>query len=308
MVGTPFPSGNPQADSRAGFAATMAHLGDLPTAIETLRSALELAPDWAAGWFRLGEYFEMVQYSEGAIEAWQTAQRLDPSDPFGAGLKIDLLRDMPQSKTMPAAFVEMLFDQYAPRFDHALCKTLAYQGPEQLSAALAASGFSHARRALDLGCGTGLMGQALRATCDWLEGCDISQGMLEEAASKEIYDGLDKQDLCQLPAPAAPYDLIVAADVFIYVGALDQILDWCAAALALVAAGVLLGLQPDGLHAEVVISNLPNTVTGGSTVSDVGWKAMRQLAEGELDGDLPSRLHAQPAVSVASGTSSRCTF
>jgi hypothetical protein len=45
-------------------------------------------------------------------------------------------------------------------------------------------------------------------------------------------------------------------------------------ARALVAAGVLLGLQPAGLHAEVVISNLPNTVNGGSTVSDVGWKAM----------------------------------
>jgi hypothetical protein len=45
-------------------------------------------------------------------------------------------------------------------------------------------------------------------------------------------------------------------------------------ARALVAAGVLLGLQPAGLHAEVVISNLPNTVPGGSTVSDVGWKAM----------------------------------
>jgi hypothetical protein len=45
-------------------------------------------------------------------------------------------------------------------------------------------------------------------------------------------------------------------------------------ARALVAAGVLLGLQPAGLRAEVVISNLPNTVTGGSTVSDVLWKAM----------------------------------
>jgi hypothetical protein len=45
-------------------------------------------------------------------------------------------------------------------------------------------------------------------------------------------------------------------------------------ARALVAAGVLLGVQPAGLHAEVVISNLPNTVTGGSTVSDIGWKAM----------------------------------
>jgi hypothetical protein len=44
-------------------------------------------------------------------------------------------------------------------------------------------------------------------------------------------------------------------------------------ARTLVAAGLLLGLQPAGLHAEVVISNLPNTVTGGSPVSDVEWKA-----------------------------------
>ena len=45
-------------------------------------------------------------------------------------------------------------------------------------------------------------------------------------------------------------------------------------ARAMVAAGVLLGLQPAGLRAEVVISNRPNNVTGGSTVSDVLWKAM----------------------------------
>ena len=45
-------------------------------------------------------------------------------------------------------------------------------------------------------------------------------------------------------------------------------------ARGLVAAGVLLGLPCSALHAEVVISNLPNTVTGGSTVSNGLWKAM----------------------------------
>jgi hypothetical protein len=37
---------------------------------------------------------------------------------------------------------------------------------------------------------------------------------------------------------------------------------------------VLFGLQLSELQAEVVISNLPNTVTGGSTVSNAIWKAM----------------------------------
>jgi hypothetical protein len=45
-------------------------------------------------------------------------------------------------------------------------------------------------------------------------------------------------------------------------------------ARGLVAAGVLLGLPCSVLHAEVVISNLPNTVTGGSTVSNGTWKAI----------------------------------
>lgn len=40
------------------------------------------------------------------------------------------------------------------------------------------------------------------------------------------------------------------------------------------ALGLVLGLQPSTLQAGVVISNIPNTVTGGSTVSDVVWKAM----------------------------------
>lgn len=37
---------------------------------------------------------------------------------------------------------------------------------------------------------------------------------------------------------------------------------------------LLLALHMPVLQAEVVISNLPNTASGGSTISDTGWKAM----------------------------------
>lgn len=37
---------------------------------------------------------------------------------------------------------------------------------------------------------------------------------------------------------------------------------------------LLLALHMPGLQAEVVISNLPNPVDGGSTISDTAWKAM----------------------------------
>lgn len=210
----------------------MAYLGDLSVAIEVLSGALEMAPDWAAGWFRLGEFHESAHAMAKAVDAWRRALALDPGDPFGAGLKLDLQLDVPVAEMMPAAYVELLFDQYAPRFETSLVDGLAYRGPELLMGALRAAGVTRARRALDLGCGTGLMGLALRGICDWLGGYDISGRMLEEAEAKGIYDLLEKQDLGQLPPGEPVHDLIVAADVFIYVGALERIVGWCAGALA----------------------------------------------------------------------------
>lgn len=210
----------------------MAQAGDGLGAVEVLLGALDLSPGWAAGWFQLGDYYEQVNDLDNAVAAWQRAMVLDPSDPFGAGLKLDLLRRVPVAERMPAAFVEMLFDQYAPHFEASLVDKLDYRGPELLLTVLQRGGFSRARRAVDLGCGTGLMGVQLRPYCDWLEGVDISQGMLDQAQAKGIYDRLDKQDLGGLGRAVAAYDLIVAADVFIYLGALEEILGWCAMALA----------------------------------------------------------------------------
>ena len=51
---------------------------------------------------------------------------------------------------------------------------------------------------VDLGCGTGLMGERLRPHCDCLEGYDISSGMLREARAKDIYDELERADLATL--------------------------------------------------------------------------------------------------------------
>lgn len=232
MAGMLFPSGDPSADRRAGYAETMAHLGDMDAAVEVLRGALEIAPDWAAGWFRLGEFHDRVGDTEAAVDAWNRAVTLDPSDPFGAGLKRDLARPVQVAETLPPAFVELLFDQYAPRFETSLVGKLDYRGPDEIMAALATSGFTRAERALDLGCGTGLMGERLRPSVDWLEGYDLSAGMLGEAQAKGIYDRLDKRDIGALEVGGAAFDLIVAADVFAYLGTLERVIGWCAGMLA----------------------------------------------------------------------------
>jgi predicted TPR repeat methyltransferase len=139
---------------------------------------------------------------------------------------------------MPGAFVEMLFDQYASKFDQALVNGLGYRAHILLEAAIRAMGRERFSLALDLGCGTGLMGERLRPMCDRLEGVDISSDMLRKARQKDIYDGLEKADLQNFSYAGTPPDLVTAADVFMYVGALDGIFSRVSRLLA-----------PDGLFA-----------------------------------------------------------
>ena len=151
----------------------------------------------------------------------------DPADRLGAGLKRDLARKVPMVEAMPPAFVEALFDQYAAKFDRALVQKLDYRAPWLLRDALGERRFG---RVMDLGCGTGLAGEVFRASVDWIEGCDLSAAMLGEAQAKGVYDGLEKADLAELQI-GAQYDLILAADVFVYLGALERIVAWCAGSL-----------------------------------------------------------------------------
>lgn len=232
MVARPFPSGEPRADRRAAYAETMLQHGERDAAIEVMTGALDLVPGWAAGWFRLGEMLEGSGRMDEAVRAWDRALAADPVDRLGAGMKRALASAGPAAETMPAAFVELLFDQYAPTFDKALVDKLDYRGPEILMEALRASGFARAARALDLGCGTGLMGAALRPHVDWLGGWDISAGMLAEAKAKALYDLIEKRDIATVGIGPHRYDLIVAADVFMYLGALERIVGWCAGSLA----------------------------------------------------------------------------
>ena len=217
-------SGDLTADRRADYAEMLFGSGEPAAAAEVMIGALELAPGWALGWFRLGEFHEAAGVMPAAIEAWRMAQKLDPADRTGASLKLALAGAEASADAPPSAFVEALFDQYAPKFDHALVETLGYRVPELLFDAIIASApVKRFGLALDLGCGTGLMGERLRPICERLEGFDISAEMLKKARAKGIYDRLEKADLQTFSYTGPRADLVVAADVFMYVGALDAI-------------------------------------------------------------------------------------
>ena len=56
----------------------------------------------------------------------------DPDDRHGAGLRSDAARRRAMCPAMPQAYVQTLFDQYAPRFEAALVDDLGYRGPALL--------------------------------------------------------------------------------------------------------------------------------------------------------------------------------
>src|SRR6202011_3548126 len=153
-------SGDLVADRRYEFARDLQLKGDLVAAADLLLQATELAPNFVSAWFTLGDIREKLGERELAIAAFRQARAVDPGDRHGAGLRLMRL-GAEQVAAMPQAYVQVLFDQYAPRFEAALVGDLGYRGPALLFKAVlsvraAARKPAFFRRAIDLGCGTGL--------------------------------------------------------------------------------------------------------------------------------------------------------
>ncbi|WP_411033760.1 methyltransferase domain-containing protein [Shinella sp. BYT-45] len=233
MTSPHFSSGDLIADRRADYARMFAESGEFAEAAELMEQALEQVPGWAAGWFRLAEYAEKSGRKEAAAAALEKVIALDPSDIFGASLKLAVLGAAEAPAAPPTPYVERLFDDYADRFDTALVGKLAYTVPRTLARLVRrhAGEDVHFGLVSDIGCGTGLFGVEIRSHADRLEGFDLSAGMLAKAGEKAVYDHLAQADL-SLPAnesglfadaPEARADLVSAADVLMYLGDLAEV-------------------------------------------------------------------------------------
>ena len=251
-------SGDLLADRRYEMARAYRGDGDLAAAIDLLEQAVELQPGFAAAWFDLGDAREVAGQREAAVAAFQEVLKANSADRHGAGLRLRLL-DI-GGHAMSADYVRSVFDQYARKFDGALA-ALSYSAPQMLAEAVEAVCRERKRPVqfgtmLDLGCGTGLSGEAFRPVVDWMEGVDLSPGMIEQAHKKKLYDQLDVGDLTEsLDARAradARFNLIVAADVFVY-----------CADLTLIAAMAAQVLAFDGLFAFTVETHPNDGVTLG---------------------------------------------
>jgi predicted TPR repeat methyltransferase len=236
-------SGDLVADRRFEFARDLQLKGDLVAAADLLEQAIELAPDFASAWFTLGEIREKLGERDAAIAAFRQARATDPDDRHGASLRL-MQTGAENLAGIPPAYVRALFDQYAPKFETAVVDDLGYRGPALLfKAVLAARAAARKpaffKRAIDLGCGTGLAATAFAREVDHLAGIDLSPRMIERARATGLYAELEVAEMVEglRGKPDGSADLILAADAFVYLADLAPVLGEASRALA--AGGLL---------------------------------------------------------------------
>jgi predicted TPR repeat methyltransferase len=232
-------SGDLIADRRYRMAREMLREGEAEAAADLALQIVQLAPAWAGAWLLLGEAERSCGRNAAAELAFRQVIDLDPRDRLGAGLHLARLSAGIGQAGMTAGYVATLFDGYAASFDRHLTGDLAYRGPAQIMAVLHGLGLLPEGRpaftnVLDLGCGTGLMGEALRPHAVRLSGCDLSEGMLAVSRGKPVYERLVQADAVAFLAAEPPdsADLVTAADVMIYVGELRPVFEGVSRTLA----------------------------------------------------------------------------
>jgi predicted TPR repeat methyltransferase len=237
-------SGNLIADRRYEYAQSLLAENDFATALDLLQQTTELIPNWAPLWFTIGETYLNLEQPDMAIEAFQHAKMFEPTDRLGAGLRIARITGSETNQAMSPEYVAALFDQYADRFDTHLTQALQYRGPEILFQSLhqycsEKNQNFHFDRAVDLGCGTGLMAAKLWKSIDTFFGVDLSKLMVDQAKKSGFYSEVFCTDIVDylVRATSRIFDLLIAADVLVYVSDLEPVFNQ--AARTLTSDGIL---------------------------------------------------------------------
>jgi predicted TPR repeat methyltransferase len=218
--------------TRLERARLLARLGRPADALRDCAAATALAPGLAPAWTLQGQVLRDLNRGPAALAAFDRALALGADRELNGYFAASLLPAAgstaahPAPPQAPRSYVKSLFDGYGPGFERHLLHELKYRAHDVLAALLMdAAGPGHRfASALDLGCGTGLLGLRLKPMVDRLAGVDLSPAMLALARRHGVYDRLVEAELHEhLAAETERHELIVATDVFIYIGSLEPV-------------------------------------------------------------------------------------
>ena len=199
-------------------------LNQLEEAKEAYDRAVEIWPEFSEAHYNLGILFKESEHWAAAEKEYRLAFELDPSNHSAKHMLSALSGESVEAA--PLEYVEGLFDRFAPTFDEELVNKLSYSTPDLLKELIATGtqGEFKYQNVVDLGCGTGLSGKAIRCLSQKLMGIDASKKMLAVAGKKNVYDKLWQGEICEaLLASKETFDLFFAADVFVYIGNLELV-------------------------------------------------------------------------------------
>ena len=202
-------------------------------AVDHYRAALRLHPQHFPSLNNLGVLYLRQNDFESAKPYLNQAIQQQPNN-IALQYTLNAISGDVSYQGAPQEYIRNLFDHYADHFEAHLCSGLAYCVPDRLKV-LAENCFPGGQKAwsiVDLGCGTGLCGKYFKSWAQRLVGVDLSPRMLSIAKQKAIYDELVlSENVEYLVNQRDQFDLIIAADVFVYQGNLQPVLGACYHAL-----------------------------------------------------------------------------
>jgi predicted TPR repeat methyltransferase len=183
----------------------------------------DVDPNHAVSWNNRGNVLTSLKRYEDAIASYDRALAIQQDFLEATDNRKNALFALRRLSRCPPAYMRALFDDYSSYYDAAMVEGLGYRGHLHLRtlAQRVLPRLTAPCRILDLGSGTGLVGDAFKdlASGGRLDGVDLSPRMIDAARKRAIYDDLILGDLETVLAATGPsYDLILAADTMVYFG------------------------------------------------------------------------------------------
>lgn len=287
-------------DAQIGIGDSLMAGGNPLDALACYRSLFERHPDNRTIRVRIGMALRRAKRIDEAVEHYETCIRQQPEAPeyynnlahlyiqtgrtgeaaamlrrflelrpddFSARHLLNGLEGKTTERA-PAKYVQELFDGYAEAFESHLVEKLDYHMPELIGTVVRHLLQPGTRLdILDLGCGTGLMGEVLRDVAGRLVGVDISPKMVDKTRAKGIYAEAHADDLLNFMhrSTTGSFDLVVAADVFVYLGDLQAIFR---EAFRLLRPGGWFAFTVEGTHPTSESNDFVLDITGRYRHSD----------------------------------------
>ena len=220
------------------FVKRLKEYGNVRPAYLCAKRVVELEPENWDVWYELGDLCQSVGKRDEARVAYQKYFDAHPEDAEIEHLLVALKDEAPPPRA-PDRTIQQIYKDFAWHYETRMVKDLGYKGPERLQEAIrSAIGDRTGLAVLDLGCGSGLSGVALKPFAAQLTGVDLSPEMLELSRARNIYDRLEVGEITEwLAKTNERFDIIASLDCLIYFGDLRAIVG--AAAKRLKPGGVL---------------------------------------------------------------------